>query len=624
MDDTETRHRLLAILAADAVGYSRLMSIDESNTVAALDAAREVFRSETISRQGRVVDTAGDSVLAVFGTAIGAGDAALAIQRRLAEMNAGIATESRLRFRIGLHLGDVIEKPDGTIYGNGVNVAARLQARAEPGEAWVSDAIRSAISGSPGRRFDDQGRHRAKNIAEPVHAYRMTAGEAVRSLDRVRSRMRRAAWWIGAGSVSLGLLALLAWLVPGQFGQAFPPTAKALRPLSLALGSVVTTAGNHDEEAAKRLRRELSAALSGPTYRNFISVLALPDIVAPSAKSQIERARTIGARFVLHGELDRQEDRDVALLQVVAVESGAQLWSSKWASTGPQAADDKALGTRELVRQIASTVFSAETLRVLSSSISELTPNELALRSDAVYEAKPTLQGIDEALVLVDRALAFDANSVWALLTKANLLLQRYDEEPSPDHERYARELESLTAHAVALDPRSPFVWSMRAYAVMHDGRWTSAIEAIDKMMQIDPDLAICTETKAEVWVVLGRPAEALKLLETNPLRHTDTHFVACHAQALLGHFREAIEMCEKSVGTSPMLWSAHLYLAAAHASLGETERAHASLKVVNRMSPGHTIARLRAYRNRSHPEYQRLAEAHYYPGLKKAGMAER
>jgi predicted ATPase/class 3 adenylate cyclase len=160
----EVRHRLEAILAADAVGYSRLMSEDERATLAALDAARKVFRTQIESQGGRVVDTAGDSVLASFETATGAVNAALAIQRKLS---------ARLRFRIGVHLGDVLEKPDGSVYGDGVNVSAPLQALCEPGSVMISQAVHAAVASRVRSRFEDAGEHAVKNIADPVRAFRM-------------------------------------------------------------------------------------------------------------------------------------------------------------------------------------------------------------------------------------------------------------------------------------------------------------------------------------------------------------------------------------------------------------------------------------------------------------------
>jgi predicted ATPase/class 3 adenylate cyclase len=166
-DKPQARHRLAAILAADAAGYSRLMAEDERATLAALDAARKVFRTQIESQGGRVVDTAGDSVLAAFETATGAVSAALAIQRKLS---------ARLPFRIGVHLGDVLEKPDGSVYGDGVNVSARLQTLCEPGSLVISHAVHAAVANRIRSRFDDAGEHTAKNIADPVRAFRMRSG----------------------------------------------------------------------------------------------------------------------------------------------------------------------------------------------------------------------------------------------------------------------------------------------------------------------------------------------------------------------------------------------------------------------------------------------------------------
>lgn len=157
MTETSHRQRLPAILAADVAGYSRLMAADELATVAALDAARAVFRKHVEARQGRVVYMAGDSVLAVFETATGAVSAALAVQKELGTTADAVPEDRRMRFRIGVHLGEVIEKADGTVYGDGVNIAARLQGLAEPGGITVSEAVRSAVKTRVPATFEDRG-----------------------------------------------------------------------------------------------------------------------------------------------------------------------------------------------------------------------------------------------------------------------------------------------------------------------------------------------------------------------------------------------------------------------------------------------------------------------------------
>ena len=189
--EPEVTQRLVAILAADAVGYSRLMSADERSTVTALDAARAVFRQEIESRRGRVVDMAGDSVLAVFETASGAVSAALAVQQQLEHLCAQASEDRCMRFRLGVHLGEVIEKVDGTVYGDGVNIAARLQALAAPGGIMVSESVRGAVRGKVNARFEDQGAQQVKNIADPVRVYRITAEGAGASVATVAASEMR-------------------------------------------------------------------------------------------------------------------------------------------------------------------------------------------------------------------------------------------------------------------------------------------------------------------------------------------------------------------------------------------------------------------------------------------------
>ncbi len=179
MTDSAVKQRLRAILAADAAGFSRLMAEDEHATVVALDAARAVFRAQIEAQQGRVIDMAGDSVLAVFETATGAVSAALAIQQELGLTTQSAAQARRMHFRIGVHLGDVIEKPDGTIYGDGVNVAARLEGLAAPGGITVSDAVRGVVSGRVVATFSDQGEQKLKNIGRPIRAFAIRIGAAV-------------------------------------------------------------------------------------------------------------------------------------------------------------------------------------------------------------------------------------------------------------------------------------------------------------------------------------------------------------------------------------------------------------------------------------------------------------
>jgi predicted ATPase/class 3 adenylate cyclase/DNA-binding winged helix-turn-helix (wHTH) protein len=202
--DLPLRTRLLAVLVADAVGYSRLMSIDDLGTVAALDAARTVFSAEIAGHDGRVIDMAGDSVLAVFETATAAVKAALAIQRQLAASTGDdVPDDRRMRFRLGIHVGDVIEKSDGTVYGDGVNIAARLEGLADPGGVAVSHAVQGIVAGRVEIGFVDIGEQTVKNIAQPVRAFRLSASANAVSIAPNTARFNAAPQNLRFGSIDI-------------------------------------------------------------------------------------------------------------------------------------------------------------------------------------------------------------------------------------------------------------------------------------------------------------------------------------------------------------------------------------------------------------------------------------
>jgi class 3 adenylate cyclase len=218
VDETGLKQRLTAILAGDAVGYSRLMAADDQATVAALDAARAVFRAHIETNRGRVIDMAGDSVLAIFDTAAGAVITAIAVQRDLTVSINDEPLDRRMHFRIGVHLGDVIEKADGTVYGKGVNIAVRLERLALPGGVTISDAVLGAVRHRIPATFEDLGEQQVKNIIDPVRVFRVLqvraqAGSAGSGAPLAPARASRLRSFVGLNPVRIGRgLAMVAVL----------------------------------------------------------------------------------------------------------------------------------------------------------------------------------------------------------------------------------------------------------------------------------------------------------------------------------------------------------------------------------------------------------------------------
>ena len=203
--DQEPRRKLAAILSADVAGYSRLMGEDEAATLATLTAYREVFAQRIAQHQGRVVDTAGDSVLAMFDSVVEAVRCAVELQQALHARNAALPAARRMAFRVGVNLGDVIEQADGSIYGDGVNIAARLQALADPGGICLSGTAYDQIKNKLPLDFDALGEKSVKNIAEPIRVYRVRspAEVAAHRLRPSSSAMSRVLpkWLLAAAAV---------------------------------------------------------------------------------------------------------------------------------------------------------------------------------------------------------------------------------------------------------------------------------------------------------------------------------------------------------------------------------------------------------------------------------------
>jgi adenylate cyclase len=329
MSGTEFRHRLAAILAADAAGYSSLMAADERSTVAALDAARAVFRTQIESNQGRVIDMAGDSVLAVFEIATGAVSAALSIQKELDAALSGAPEDRRMRFRIGVHLGEIIEKPDGTVYGDGVNIAARLQALATPGEIAVSDAVKGAVGRRVAATFTDQGEQAVKNIPDAIrwHCAVPMQPEGREAVPRARDAIARTA-------DELATLPSIA-ILPFRTSTADPEQAVFADGLRIDIqGALVKLAG-----------LVLIGVGTTNTYRN-------KDVTPQQAAAEM------GARYLLEGFVQKSGERARITASLIDGASGQIVWTEHY---------DRVLdGSLEVQDEITEKVVTALDVKMLS------------------------------------------------------------------------------------------------------------------------------------------------------------------------------------------------------------------------------------------------------------------
>jgi adenylate cyclase len=364
------RQRLAAILAADAAGYSRLMAADERATVEALDAARAVFRKQIEAHQGRVIDMAGDSVLAVFDLASGAIAAALAIQQEIDATSSAVTANRRMRFRIGVHLGEIIEKADLTVYGDGVNVAARIQGLAEAGGVAISDDAHRLVRDRLALTWRDGGEHAVKNIARPVRIW---------------------AWSPEAVPTTL---------TPPTDGQQAPPLPD--KP-SIAVLAFQNMSGDPEQEYfSDGITEDIITNLS--KHRGFFVIARNSSFTYKGQAVDVTRlGRELGVRYVLEGSVRKAGNRVRITAQLVDATTGSHLWAEKYDRdlTDLFAVQDEI--TREIVGSLAPEMLEAEMQRARRKDPQTLDAWEHAIRAQW-HLARLTREDNAEALRLATQS----------------------------------------------------------------------------------------------------------------------------------------------------------------------------------------------------------------------------
>ena len=627
---SSTRQRLAAILAADVAGYSRLMAHDDRATLAALDQARSVFSEAITTNGGQVIDMAGDSVLAVFDTASGAVTAALDVQKQLEVANAGVPADRRMRFRIGVHLGDVLEKEDGTVYGDGVNIAARLEGLSLPGGVTVSDAIYGAVHHKIAATYEDLGDQLVKNIADPVRAFRVHDEHALGGpvSPNAKSTLRRrlslsGRQWLAIGVVSMAGLGI--WPFYTAHKQKVTPSVAPIA-MSLSIGTFSTPEGEQlHPGAAEGLRSSLSTGL-GATNRATVRLISLDPDLKSSSASLSAIARRAGVRYVLEGELRKESLQPVASLRLIDTQSSTQSWSGKFPVPESFESPESIAVVRTVIQQVYRAVLGEERKRILPLPVDQLDAMELVVRARVVQMEGESAAIAKEMRSLTDKALKLEPTFVPAVFAAIDAADMMHEVDPAFDRARYAKEFDELSKRAVMLAPTSHSAWSDRSLALLFLGHWNSAIEASDRSMQLDPHNYEPYFYRAHLMNMLGRPAEAVPLLERalaiEPSVRDAVAGIDCQTRLLLGNAKESIDLCDKaSVTYGNLLYYANL--TASYANAGDIPHAQGAVRTMMDRAPGASIERVRAKASSTHPDFQRLAELHLYSGLRKAGLRE-
>lgn len=546
-------HRLAAILSADAAGYTRLLAEDQAATIRALAEARAAFGSGIERHRGRVVDTAGDNVLAEFRSALDAVRCGLELQRVLGDRAAPLPPERRLLFRIGLHLGDIAAE-DERIYGDGVNVAARLQTLAEPGGICLSAAIHENVQGRLDLPFRDIGEQSLKNFPRPVRAFRLGGSE------------------------------------PAEVPVALPEPPD--RPSLVVLPFANVSGDAEQEYFADGMSEDLITELARIPE---LFVIGRGTSFAYKGKNVAAReiGRELGVRHVVEGSVRRAGARVRITARLTETKSGREIWSERY---------DRELGDVFALQDEVVGGVVAELRRALGAGI-EHTPRERAVRPE-VWEllvqgrAQTDLNAFESQLRaqdLLQRCVALDPELAigWSELARSEYQLALFN----VDHEANVERGLGHVRRALTLDAGEPNAHLQRGMLLAMRGEWTEAVASARRAAELAPGRADLRLWLATLLIHVDRADEAMPILRSltrlDPaLRYMHLFQLAiCYRR--LGRIDEAIAKHRECLAANPSFFGAHMNLAAIHAQLGELNQARASLAEVLRLRPDFSIARI-------------------------------
>ena len=643
MERAHLRRKLIAVLIADVVGYSRLMSLDEEDTHARLSDFVKAAIEPTITKyRGRLIRSAGDGFLCEFDSAVDAVYCGLDLQELSAEPGAAVAANRRLQFRIGINTGDVIVGDDDDIYGNNVNIAARLEGLAHPGEIYVTQSVRDQLRGHPSLSFVDRGQSRVKNIVYPIRVYRVERVVERRDvlslgpLGRYSLRARLFARHRSAVIISL-LLALTAAVTLGalpyriNYSQVSPRASIMVVPFRNA-------SGNPEEDYfADAVTDDLTTDLSRLSDTSVISP-ATAFTYKGKALDPRELGREFGVRYVLEGSIRRVGTMVQTNAQLVDTSSGAHIWADRFDNEVTALAELQEAVTGRIASSLRIQLVKAENRRAVAERAADPDAIDLRLRAMALVIASVTPEHTLSARRLLEDSVRLDPLSAdsWAQL--ANLLVSDYlnhwneAKESVEAGKDLLRRADKALQEALKIDPSVPLAHYADGFIRRAKGDHLGSLDAFDRVLQLDPNFARGYAQKANQLVMVGRAKEAPPLvLKAIALSPRDPYmgmfnWVIGRAYFVIGDYENSLVWLRKSVQMSPDRWYNRAYLIGAYALTGRHDQpeARTALSEFNETFSGYTVQRIKDLyekeRVRPDPGIQASIQQ-LYKGLQLAGV---
>lgn len=583
MDDQRAERKLAAILAADVAGYSRLMNLDEEGTLRRLKAhLGELVEPRIAEHRGRIVKRTGDGLLVDFASAVEAVRCAVAVQAGMAERNRAAPEDRRIEFRIGINLGDVMIEGDD-IYGDGVNVAARLEGIAEPGAIYVSRAVRDSVRDKLEIALEDLGERPLKNIAKPVRVFRI------------------------GGSAR-----------PAAASRAAPPPVPD-KP-SIAVLPFTNMSGDAEQEYfSDGMTEDLITDLSKVSGLFVIARNSSFAYKGKAAKVQ-EIGRDLGVRFVLEGSIRKAGNRVRITAQLVETEGGGHLWAERFDRelTDIFATQDEVV--RRIVDALEVKLTRREEQRLLRRGTGNVEAYEFWWRARELL-GRGTRDTNAQARAMHRRAIEIDPAFAAPYAGLAFAAVADYVNGWAADPAQALDEAERWARRAIELNDEEPVGHMALGSILIWRRRHDAAFAEHGRAVELDPNFAQGHVGMGLALMYSGRAAEALERFATG--MRLDPHFpnIVLHfvAQAhfSLGQYETAADWLLQRIARNPDTDASRMLLAACYGHLGRTEEARATWAELLRVNPGFSLAqRARVLPYKDEADFQRIAD-----GLAKAGL---
>ena len=624
--------KLTAILCADVYSYSRLMGQDEEATLRTLSAYRMLIDRLIEKYRGRFVNSAGDSVLAEFSSVVEAVNCAVEIQKTLKAENQDLAPERRMEFRVGINLGDVMVEGQ-QIYGDGVNVAARLESIANPGGICVSGVVHDQIKGKLALSYQDLGTQQVKNIAEPVRVWRVML-DGVTSPRPAPGRFTARNYWRGGLLSIAGLVIVIGTFIIVQHLSFKPPRTSALisfpqKPAlpvpnvpSIAVMPFTNLSGDPSQEY-------FSDGISDYLITNLSRIPGLFVIARSSSFAYKKRAvtaqqvgRELGVRLVLEGSVLKATNHIQINLQLADADSA----TNRWAQTFDRSAGDLFTVQNEILRKIVTTVallFKLDSLRIPLGFAVQPTDNLEAfdywLRGEERYW-RFTKQDNMSAREFFEKALALDpkysdayAELGWTYRRAVNF---QWSENPAAD----IKQASELPQKALALDDSNSRALALVSLNDGLEGRLDQAIADGERAIALNPNYAGGYWVLGEAQIRDGKPEQAISTIQRairlDPQSEIFYAGPLGGAYLFLERYQEAVQLIEQVVTAMPNNSYARMWLAVAYSEVGREQDARSQVSDIIRLNPQYKLPAA----ERFYPKTPLLARR-YLADLRKAGL---